>query len=182
MSKMQKSENTLKKNDFFQLSVLLISTGLVLTGCGEFSYKRGASANDFQQAKQSCQQASGSASEVDHCLKQQGWLVVSPDKPLTPEADQAVFGQSAAPALAGPTVNAKIDVKATDDPREKVTINSWWKVGAGAAQLAADSKECVDKLGEDYAPKANYTLVTKGLLECMSEKGWYAIQAPASMP
>ena len=172
---MRKSVNNMKIKGLISI---LISLGVILSGCGEFSYKRGASADDFQHAKRNCEQSAASASEVDSCLKQQGWLVVSADKPLTPEKDEAVFGQSAAPALSGPTVNAKIEVNESDDPLQIVTINSWWKMGAGASQLAQDSEDCVAKLGDEYAPEANYTRVSKGLLACMADKGWYAIQAP----
>ena len=171
---MKKTQNTLKIKPFFQLS-LVICIGVFITGCGEFSYKRGASAVDFQQAKHDCQQEY-KGSEVDSCLKQQGWLVVSPDKPLTSEKDEAVFGQSAVPSLQGPTVDADIKMKPDYDPLEKVKINSWWKVGAGAEQLRDDSQACVEKLGKEHAPLKNYSVVTNGLLVCMHNKGWYAIR------
>ncbi|HCN98760.1 MAG TPA: hypothetical protein DIT31_00125, partial [Methylophaga sp.] len=63
-------------------SLILFSSLLVVSGCGgEFSYKRGATATDFQSEKERCESESASEKEIDQCLQQQGWLVVSADKP-----------------------------------------------------------------------------------------------------
>lgn len=44
------------------------------SGCGELSYKRGASTQDLATAKKSCG-AAGEQAAVDKCLEDQGWSV-----------------------------------------------------------------------------------------------------------
>jgi hypothetical protein len=95
---------------------------LLVSGCGELSYKRGASTQDLEAAKAACQSA-GSDKAAEQCLEDKGWTVkklddmdlfatvgVSPDNrnpsaftipafvPVTPASQAAVA--PAAPAAA----------------------------------------------------------------------------------
>ena len=140
-------------------SLILFSSLLVVSGCGgEFSYKRGATATDFQSEKERCESESASEKEIDQCLQQQGWLVVSADKPLIPLSR----GESKTIAIA-------------DDAMEKLQVNSWWRAGAGPEKLMNDSEACTAELGKEHSPEANMSLVTRGLLGCMQKKGWAAL-------
>jgi hypothetical protein len=47
---------------------------LLVSGCGELSYKRGASMQDLEATKKSCQSA-GSEKAAEQCLQDQGWTV-----------------------------------------------------------------------------------------------------------
>jgi len=47
---------------------------LLVSGCGELSYKRGASTQDLESAKRACQSA-GSERAAEQCLQDQGWMV-----------------------------------------------------------------------------------------------------------
>lgn len=47
---------------------------LLVSGCGELSYKRGASTQDLESAKKACQSA-GSEQAAERCLEDQGWTV-----------------------------------------------------------------------------------------------------------
>lgn len=47
---------------------------LLVSGCGELSYKRGASTQDLEAAKKACQTA-GNEKAVERCLEDQGWTV-----------------------------------------------------------------------------------------------------------
>ena len=151
-------------------SLILFSSLLVVSGCGgEFSYKRGATATDFQSEKERCESESASEKEIDQCLQQQGWLVVSADKPLIPLSR----GESKTIAIADDAM-AEIDDKPVD-PMEKLQVNSWWRAGAGPEKLMNDSEACTAELGKEHSPEANISLVTRGLLGCMQKKGWAAL-------
>jgi hypothetical protein len=151
-------------------ALCLVSSVLLLSGCGgEFSYKRGATAKDFQSEKQRCETASSTEKEIDECLQQQGWLVVSADKPLIPLSR----GESKTIAVAGDVMEETTDQPV--DPMEKLQVNSWWRIGAGPQKLMADSETCTAELGEGHSPEANMSLVTRGLLSCMQKKGWAAL-------
>lgn len=148
-------------------AVLLCSSVFVMTGCGaELSYKRGASADAFQSEKQRCESASASEREIDQCLQEQGWVIVSPNKPLIPlsrgETKTISVASDAMAEEAGQPV----------DPLEELQVNSWWRAGAGPEKLMQDSDFCTLELGEDHSPQANMSLVTRGLLGCMQDKGW----------
>lgn len=148
----------------------LFSSVLALSGCGgELSYKRGATAKDFQSEKQRCETGSSSENEIDQCLQQQGWLVVSADKPLIPLSR----GESKTIAVADDALAETADKPV--DPLEKLHINSWWRAGAGPQKLMTDSDLCSAELGEAHSPEANMSLVTRGLLGCMQKKGWAAL-------
>ncbi|MCX4189467.1 hypothetical protein [Methylophaga sp. OBS3] len=147
---------------------LLLSSLLLLTGCGaEFSYKRGAQAPDFQNEKQRCETSTSTETELDQCLEEKGWLVVSPDKPFLPLSR----GESKTIAVAG-DVMEEIEESKPVDPLEPLEVNSWWRLGAGPEQLMTDSENCVAELGEEHSPKANMSLVTRGLIACMQKEGW----------
>jgi len=151
-------------------SLIFFSSVLVISGCGgEFSYKRGATATDFQSEKDRCESNSSSEKEIDQCLQQQGWLVVNADKPLIPLSR----GESKTISIADDAME-EIDDKPVD-PMEKLQVNSWWRAGAGPEKLINDSKACTAELGEEHSPEANMSLVTRGLLGCMQKKGWAAL-------
>lgn len=58
---------TMRKPLFY----ILLAT--ISTGCGEFTYKQGASIRDLDQAKQACKYAS--ETNVEQCLEKNGWYV-----------------------------------------------------------------------------------------------------------
>ena len=151
-------------------TVLLMSTlMLTLSACGEFSYKRGASATDFQQEKQSCSTENKAEADVESCLAKSGWIVVGVDKPLFASAtatDNTVQIMS----------EEKLTSEQAADPLELIAIGSWWKTGAAPNALLADSEQCVAELGEGHQTQNNMSLVTRGLLVCMSDKGWFALK------
>lgn len=55
---------------------LLLCLSLSLTGCGEFSYKRGATGKDLADTKKLCQSEKLKTDvEVNECLAKNGWTV-----------------------------------------------------------------------------------------------------------
>jgi uncharacterized protein YceK len=59
---------------------------LVTQGCGEFAYKRGASAKDLEATKKTCQSA-GNESAIEKCLEDNGWVVQKLDALGLPDSE-----------------------------------------------------------------------------------------------
>lgn len=59
---------------------------LVASGCGEFAYKRGASAKDFDATKKTCQGA-GDEAAIEKCLEDNGWVVQKLDALGLPDSE-----------------------------------------------------------------------------------------------
>lgn len=147
-------------------TILMSTVCLTLSACGEFSYKRGASATDFQQEKTRCSTQYKVEADVESCLAKSGWIVVGVDKPLFVEAT------AASPAAS----DDKLVKETPADPLDLIAVGSWWKTGAAPNELIVDSEQCVTELGEGHKTQNNMSLVTRGLIECMSGKGWYALK------
>lgn len=160
----------MKANKQTTTTVLLMSTlFLTLSACGEFSYKRGASATDFQQEKRRCSAENKAESDVESCLDKSGWIVVGGDKPLFTEA-------TASDNNVETTSEKKLTPEQTVDPLELIAVGSWWKTGAAPNALLADSEQCVAELGEGHQTQNNMSLVSRGLIICMSDIGWFALK------
>ncbi len=150
-------------------ALLIGAVCLTITACGELSYKRGASAIDFQQEKKSCTTDNKEEADIESCLTKSGWIVVAADKPLFAEAT------TTARTIETNSGQKRIAEKPAD-PLELIAVGSWWKTGAAPSALIADSKQCVTKLGEKHEAQNNMSLVTRGLVTCMSDKGWFALK------
>lgn len=67
----------------------IICLGLILvvtTNCGEFAYKRGASAKDLEATKKTCQNA-GNEAAIEKCLEDNGWVVQKLDALGLPDSE-----------------------------------------------------------------------------------------------
>ncbi len=69
---------------------------------------------------------------------------------------------------------------ATAAPEGKVTVGSWWKLGAGTADLQQAAAACAAGLGPDDKPGPGFHLVTRALYECLGAHGWHAAGRPTS--
>ena len=147
---------------------------LILSACGELSYKRGASANDFQQQKNNCSTDNKTDIEVELCLENSGWFVVNADKPIFAEATTVErIIDAATEQVESDTI--ELEQKAID-PLELIAIGSWWKTGAAPSALMTDSEKCAVDLGDGHQPQNNMSLVTRGLIDCMHDSGWFALK------
>lgn len=160
-------------------TILLVS----LSACGEFSYKRGASARDLQQQKDSCQTADRSDAEIRQCMRNNGWIMVDMDETTTlPEnaspANKAVIKGTYSKSKADPfaveedIANAEPAPPLPADPNEVVKVNSWWKAGAGPDALMQQGDDCRNRVDSSDQISGNFSRVTVGFIECMAEKGW----------
>lgn len=162
----------MKANKQKTTALLLMSTlCLTLTACGEFNYKRGASATDFQHEKKSCSIENKIEAEVESCLAKSGWIVVGTDKPLFAEATASTTTIQAISSSSD-----KLTTQKPADPLELIVIGSWWKTGAASNALITDSEQCVAELGKAHQTQNNMSLVTRGLVGCMSGKDWFALK------
>jgi hypothetical protein len=160
----------MKANKQKTTAVLLLGVVcLSLSACGEFSYKRGASATDFQLQKKSCSTEYAVGVDIESCIEKSGWIVVGADKPLFAEA-------TATTRTVQPTSDEKLTTEKPADPLELIAIGSWWKTGAAPNALLADSEQCTAELGEGHQTQNNMSLVSRGLVGCMSAKGWFALK------
>lgn len=176
---------------------------LLLSGCGEIAYKRGASPADLEVARRACR-ASGDDKSADKCLEDQGWVIRKPDDmdvfasvapsndARIPAADVAKVSGAPVPASAGVAAQpgaaktaagqtaatvavAVAPPPAPPSPLDIYTVGSWWKIGAGRESLEADMGACVKDLGDAHQPDAATRQVTRGLVVCLHDKGWKAL-------
>lgn len=103
-----------------------------------------------------------------------GWLVVNTGKSLFVEAtaDERII--DAATEQVDP--DRSEPVQKVIDPLELIAIGSWWKTGAASSALMADSEQCAVDLSECHQPQNNMSLVTRGLIDCMRDNGWFALK------
>jgi hypothetical protein len=164
---------------------ILLLAALLLGGCGELAYKRGASSSDLEAAKKSCREKGPDTAAVERCMADRGWAVHNLSRMEPLDADPVVEAsvipsnrriENAASTTPG-AVQPATAVKRTPEMTDTFKVSSWWKTGSGAASLKADTDACVDKLGEAHRPNPETLSVTRGLLLCMKDKGWSGLRA-----
>lgn len=192
------------KNFGFVSLIKLLLLSLLLSACGELSYKRGASHADLESARKTCQ-AEQSSVATETCLQNSGWTVQKLDsmevfdetvlkKPTeTSASDNAALVAAQTPVqLANNTENNKpaATVKTASkpayvkpavtpsDPLDTFVVGAWWKFGGSDNAFKTDSNSCVNTLGEAHKPISSTQTVTAGFIVCMREKGWKATKKP----
>lgn len=179
---------------------------ILLSGCGELAYKRGASARDLDAAKKGCQSA-GSKESIDKCLEENGWLVqdlgtiglpdselfaiatvtddnrnltqqsTSEDKVEKSAMDETVTVASDTRVITKNTNSKrKLEVQQAPNPFENYKINSWWKMGGNRDALEQSMTTCTDKLGEAHQPDRKQQIFTRAFAACMYENGWRGLR------
>lgn len=185
--------NLSNKKMYFKCCIALFSA-LLMNGCGEFAYKRGASVSDLENTKKVCLAKDSNQTAIEKCMEDNGWIVQSlgSKDPVEPEPALEAFinpdNRQAGTPLTANTKGISTDkpssgteqlpqaVKKVADPMEIFKISSWWKLGGGAENLKIATSECVAKLGEIHRPNNQTNKVTRSLLLCMSEKGWRGLR------
>jgi len=176
---------------------LLLFT-LLLSGCGELAYKRGANSSDLDVAKKSCRAKAQDAAAVEKCMADRGWVVQNLARMAPLDADPVVEATALPsdrrienPASTTPGKQGAEDdvsalpgsphltpiVKKAPDVLDTFNVSSWWKTGSGAESLKADTEACVASLGAAHRPDNQTQTVTRGLLLCMKGKGWSGLRA-----
>jgi hypothetical protein len=185
-----------KGEDIPMKKVLLVPllACLLLSACGEFSYKRGATAADLEKSRDACKANGMSDDAVKKCLEDQGWFVhdlsdMDPVAVLMPNEDNRSSGsqgdvaaaaaatmvESGTPASTASTTPAGAPAAPVKSMTDKFKVTSWWKRGAGRTELADATNQCVAELGEEHRPDPVTQYTTRGLLICMRKSGWYGL-------
>ena len=179
---------------------------LLLSACGEFAYKRGASRNDLENAKSMCATQGGSQASIEKCMEDNGWLVQQlnqGDPEIDPIMEPSVTTDNRGPDTAARSnklrassleeksttshepasgnekhvLPVQTQIKKQADPMDTFKVSSWWKIGSGADSLKLAINECVSILGEKHRPDDKTQIATRGLLVCMNGKGWRGLRA-----
>ncbi len=166
-------------------AAIAITGALALSGCGEVAFKRGSGPDAFAAARASCRDQNADPAAVRACLSHAGWNVTDLD--AGPAAEKPAPAAQSSPEAATntppmpPTASAPAaPLPASPAPPGKLAIGSWWKFGAGAADLQATADACAAGLGPDDRPDAGYHLVTRALYACLHDHGWHGIGRGAS--
>jgi hypothetical protein len=196
-------KNSKKTNAHKCFGILLLA--LLVSSCSEFSYKRGASAGDLDNAKKTCIAKDSNQIAVNKCMTEAGWFVQSMQTSDSPELDSAALDKVTLDPVAEVFINQDnrqigipVDAstkktvmaksqngtaqqallpKKVADPLEIFNISSWWKLGGGADNLKVALDQCVAILGEEYRPDTQGHIVKRALLLCMKEKGWHGLRS-----
>jgi len=98
----------------------MLAAALLLNGCGEFAYKRGANVADLESSKKSCLAKGGDTAAIDKCMEESGWVVQKFNEPdpvmeatynpdnrnvTKPVSNAAPVAKSTAPSNSGTTNN-----------------------------------------------------------------------------
>src|SRR5450830_1682563 len=163
---------------FINTAAILLASCL-LSGCGEFAYKRGASASDLQEARKACAAQGDNPVITEQCLADKGWAVKPLDKmdPLLATVGISDNRTGKLIQKEGSTPGITTEPAKPVDPLDSFKISSWWKTGADANALKSGINECVATLGEAHRPAPGSLNATRGLLLCMRAKGWFALAA-----
>ena len=170
---------------------LVTLSSLFLSACGEFAYKRGASAVDLNSAQKACQQKGGGEKAVMHCLEEQGWFVskldgsdsdddllatatVSDNRGAgysTPENSKNV-SEATVKSSGDAAQNATSQTAPPTSPNDTFKVSSWWKLGGGQEDMNNAKNQCVAELGDDHKPDPTTQKATRAFIKCMRTKGW----------
>lgn len=187
----------------FQKNIVLLMITMLITACGELSYKRGANVAQLENTRQACQ-AKGNSDAVEKCMEDNGWAIQKLDSfEIFTESELKTDNQNEAqiteansdlsnekaektsasqmPVADKPQTSAKTNaqpkVKAkTSNPLDTYVVSSWWKTGVKPDAFKTDSNMCVDQLGEAHKPVGKTQTVTVGFINCMNTKGWKALK------
>lgn len=106
--------------------------------------------------------------------------------PTKTSAPRALPSGTTAPPTTINSGTAKTNIpdvkRAPADPLQRLSVQTWWKAGAQAADFNLDAKTCLDKLGELHAPDYNKRLYTRAMVDCLRERGWYSGRDPVYTP
>ncbi|MDP2101829.1 MAG: hypothetical protein Q8J59_07175 [Methylotenera sp.] len=187
--------------------LLLLALALLMSACGEVSYKRGATVRDLEQAKKSCAKEGDESAQLE-CLRQQGWMISpandidlfaqasvtenqSHAKPVPVSDEMATESSTFAPSPTPAQLSVELKAVAQKDnvikpktpqaapvnDNTKYKISSWWKLGGSAEMMKKDMGTCAATLGAEHQPDTIAQLFTRGFVVCMYQQGWKGLKS-----
>jgi hypothetical protein len=181
----------------FKNSGLAILSLLMLTACGEVSFKRGAGPDQYARDKLLCQKNNTQGDQVQKCMEDSGWSVAKLDKidldlvaVAHPEDNQRtvikkdeVSSKSDAVKTNSEINQAKNKQSSSSTPNQEETIvnknfkiSSWWKMGGSDDQSKSAIKACSAELNETPIVDSNYKVYSRDFLICMKKAGWSGLR------
>jgi hypothetical protein len=178
-------------------AIYLLVTFL-LGGCGELSYKQGASVQDLEATKKQCQ--SNSEQSLETCLKQNGWVVQNLDRMdilvdevtttttttqgnadtiVEKPAEDVTIQMTSNNQTLKPTKPAPVEkkmIEKSSHPLDTFKISSWWKIGSNDQHFRQDANQCQAGLGEEHAPVTKTQTYTRAFISCMQSHDWKALK------
>jgi hypothetical protein len=154
----------------------------LLAGCSSISFKQGAGGDELKRAEAACLSTTSERSAFAQCMEAKGWWSRSMDE-LSEiglvSIENAESTDAAAASLASPDAQGRAAAPATvrpaqakKDPLDQLRIAMWAKAGAGGAELEVARSQCLTTLGEAHHSDPAAGTVTRGLYECLRDKGW----------
>lgn len=190
---MNMTNTCLDQGTFRHACCISMLIAVMISGCGEFAYKRGANLSDLENARKLCKEKGLDAAATEKCMADNGWVVQNLSKMEPIDADPVVEAsvipsnqrienaasskQPAEEYVSSSAPHPAAAVKKEATAMDLFRVSSWWKAGSGANSLKIDTEACVTRLGEMHRPDSQTHSVTRGLLLCMKEKGWSGLRA-----
>ncbi|WP_374337193.1 hypothetical protein [Methyloversatilis sp.] len=185
----------MQRNTF--LPFVLLSSCL-LSACSSVSFKQGAGGADFKSDERTCMGTTTERTAFLQCMEAKGWWTRSAEELSRinlvsveeSEAGEATAGAGDATDTTSPTATATTTARspavgtaqpasqpsrsapAPKDPMSRLRIAMWSKAGAGANELIADQNQCLSTLGDTHAPDTTAGTVTRGMYDCLHQRGW----------
>lgn len=156
---------------------ILAAGCLMVAGCSELAYKRGAGAGELDDAQKICKSHDVDKTAYEKCMDERGWVVhkldeLSPVATIIPNRDNKTSGLEQEAHEKGDAATKQMP----PNPLDIYTISSWWKMGGKPEELQLTVDACVKKLGEAHRPPSGSLQATRGLLLCLREQGWHGLQ------
>ncbi len=181
----------------FKNSALAIASLLILTACGEVSFKRGAGPDQYARDKSLCQKNNTQGDQVQKCMEGSGWSVAKLDKidldlvaVAHPEDNQRTVikkdedNSKSETVKTNPEINqpkSKESSTSLSNKEETIVnknfkISSWWKMGGSDDQSKSAIKACSAELNETPIVDSNYKVYSRDFLICMKKAGWSGLR------
>lgn len=174
------------------IRVACLSATLVVTGCGEAVFKRGADPGAMANTQAACRAATQDEAGYIACMEGKGYLVKGSQDSVfvagpgtagggTQALGDALFEPgtasttAAATAMAAPAPAPTTAPVTPFDPLKQLDVASWWKLGGSPDQITAAQSRCVGTLGNAHRPDPGGTRVMRAMIGCLQAAGWRGI-------
>ncbi len=135
----------------------LIATVILITACGEFSYKRGANVAQLENTRQSCQ-AKGSDEAIKKCMEDKGWTIQKLDS-------FEIFTENE------PKSDEQSEVVAAENASD-LTIENGQKTGA-TETVVADKQQTASKSSVKLSAKPKTKVAPTNPLDTFVVSSWW---------
>ena len=166
-----------------------ILTAASLTACTQVAWKSGAGTDDLKRDTAACREKFSDDDGIKQCLHDKGWTISDFSSPANADAetDTAPAAPTSTASTSAATARtsmpaSKPETKIAADPNAKISVQTWWKAGAQAADFNSDASACLQTLGPGDTPDYALHRYSLPLIKCLRQRGWYAGRDPVYKP